>query len=187
MKKEDKKEFGKILVVTGEIYDKQITASLIKVYFEVLKDYTLDELKRALELHIKDREEGKFFPRPSNFINQIEADEGVLAILAWDKAYKGIKQGAYYDTMIFDDPVIHMVITQMGGWIEFSDLLIKDTPYRRAEFIKLYKHFQKHPIDAPKRLAGFHEMNNRREGYLKDIPEPLMITGDKKALKEGEK
>ena len=187
MKKEDIEKLGKILNVMGVIYERQVSKELIRIYFETLKEYDISEISRAFNLHIRDRERGQFFPKPADLLAQILADEGVLAILAWDKAYEGIKQGAYYDTMIFDDPVIHMTITQMGGWLEFSDLLIKDIPYRRAEFIKLYKHFQKHPIDAPKRLAGFHEMNNRREGYLKDIPEPLMITGDKKALKEGEK
>lgn len=70
-------DFDQFVVVLGtacETYDRPaITAAALVMWWEALRDYPLDEVKRAMLSHIR---ESKFMPRPADLVEQIGSHEG---------------------------------------------------------------------------------------------------------------
>jgi hypothetical protein len=74
----DKEEFQKAMASVGIAFDKEITKGHLKVYFEALSEYSIDQVKRALSACLKSC---RFFPRPVDIIDAIaEAERPVNAI-----------------------------------------------------------------------------------------------------------
>jgi len=173
---QDRQPFMEVLISTGELYEKHISDTLLELYFNILKHYSIEDIKRGIAGHIRDTKAGQYFPKPADILRQILGDDDGRAIAAWVEVRKAIQHVGIYKSVKFDDPVIMMCIDRMGGWQELCNILTSEVGYKEAEFIKLYKHYQHFPIDnAPKYLVGWHEQQNRFNGYSDAIPEPLEI------------
>jgi hypothetical protein len=68
MTEENISEFAKSLLVTATIYDKELSKDLISVYFDVLKEFDIKDIKNSFTQHIKT---GKFFPKPCEIIELV--------------------------------------------------------------------------------------------------------------------
>lgn len=86
-----------------------------------------------------------------------------------------------YASVVFDDPIIHVVIEEMGGWIRLCHTLLKDLPFRAHEFKKHYVGYVNHlPSCYPKQLIGLEAHQNKVSGYVAQLP--LLIGDQKRAL-----
>jgi hypothetical protein len=181
----DRKEFSKALVLMGEVYEKNITEGLLEIYFNILQQFSIEQFKSAVVGHLQDKRSGQFFPKPADIIRQIEGDDDNIAMAKWCEVRKAIQRVGYYQSVQFDDPVIMQVIDRMGGWIELCRILTSAVGYKEAEFIKLYKHYNKFPVNAPESLPGYHEISNRLNGFEQDIPKPIFIETGQRRLQRG--
>ena len=68
-----------------------------------------------------------------------------------------------YKTVIFDDPVIHIILDRhFGGWIKFCEMTIEDMDnFFKFEFEKIYKSYavQKN-IEIKTKMLGKHDAQN---------------------------
>ena len=81
-------------------------------------------------------------------------------------AKKGKSKAGQYQSVKFDDPVIHSVIKLMGEWgalcrLEGHD----DEKWQRIDFEKTYKAMQGCNNDHPEYLPGITEIQNEAQGY----------------------
>ena len=184
MTEADRREFCKLLVGIAELYDKRLTTAAQVLYWDLLKDYELDDIASALKAHTKSPDAGQYLPKPADIIRQLEGDTESQAMRAWSKVQESIQRVGPYQMVVFDDPLIHAVITEMGGWIALCELLVDDTPFRAREFVKRYRGYRAQraqPRFAPK-LIGFIEQHNSTQGYDEALPEPLLIGDAGRAL-----
>lgn len=182
MQKQDKIEFEIYLSGVAEIFDKQLSGIQMDIYFEALKNLTLEEFKRAATYVSKTC---KFFPKPVEFLEQVIPNKDDLASLALIKLEKAIESYGYYQTVIFDDKIIHMVVDAMGDWMTIYNLYYdneRDWTFKRKEFISLYKTFLNNPRPYPERLIGFFETHNADRGFLDNIKNPILIGEKQKML-----
>lgn len=178
----DKIEFIKRLMGLGELFDKKISDGLIEIYWEGLKEISLEDYIRAssqLALTCK------FFPKPVEFFELIEGSQTDKANIALIQLEKAIEKQGYYSTVVFEDKVIHAVVDAMGGWMELCKITLDDWKFRKRDFISFYNTFSKRNFEYPDKLVGFHEHNNRVRGFLSHIPCPVMIRGGKKLIGGG--
>jgi len=175
------KEFTGILDFMAEGLGVDMTELKYRFYFAALSDLTIEEIKRAAS-HIA--RTVTFFPKPVDFRNAINGNQDEAAIIAWEKVQKGKSKAGQYQSVKFDDPVIHTVIKLMGGWgavcrLEGHD----DEKWQRIEFEKTYKAIQGSNKDHPEYLPGIADVENEARGleYKKPI---IIITSqpEKKAL-----
>ena len=71
MKTEDRKQFGELFTRVSEIYEKKVSANLVGLYWDVLKDIKLEEVTKKAESHMKTK---PFFPKPCD-LRMTEEDE----------------------------------------------------------------------------------------------------------------
>jgi hypothetical protein len=86
------------------------------------------------------------------------------------------EKGTYID-VVFDDPIIHRVIHDMGGWVKFGEKNEDEWPFVAKEFQTRYQSFKsRNEIpDHPGVLVGIANAHNRREGHEL---EPYLMIGN---------
>lgn len=139
------------------------TPSQLVTWFQDLEDFDLREVKRALQ-EIRRSRNDAFLPSVGQVRAWIVGGEDERAVTAWGRLLGALETHGIYRSVDFQDPVLHTVIDQMGGWVRLVDQF-GDSPqelsYRRHEFVQTYKAFSKKlPGPAPTHLRGLAEIAN---------------------------
>lgn len=182
MDRSDMQKFAQAMAALGEIYSKEVSKVLVSVYYNALESYPIDEVLKAIQAHTRDTENGQFWPKPADLIRHLEGSNESRAMEAWSKVIKAIGSVGMYRSIAFDDPVIHKVIDEMGGWISVCNTMEDELPFRAAEFQKRYRAAVRFGYDSfPRVLVGYSDQNNMAQGYQQE-PEPALFGDQHKAL-----
>lgn len=185
MIEQDKKHFSEMMQKIGMIYgkEKRDINSITPIYFSALQSYELSEVRFAFNSHVTDTESGQFMPKPADIIRQITGNKESNAFNAWSKVEKAIRTVGIYATVCFDDPVIHKVISDMGGWISLNEVSDKEFPFKANEFQKRYMgHLNKPLGEFNKTLPGLVQADKSRYGEDIDESEIKLIGDSDKAV-----
>jgi hypothetical protein len=170
----------KIMAVISELHGKSISGALTEIYWQTLKEFEWQDVERAFQSHIHNPDCGQYFPKPADIVRFIEGNGETKALQAWAKVEHAIHQVGRYESLSFDDPLIHAVLEDMGGWIKLCSVTLDELPFRANEFQKRYMGFViKKPNRHPRYLCGIAEGENAKNGYA--VKPPLLIGDPKKA------
>ncbi len=173
-------KFTAMIAGIGELYGKAISEALTDIYWQSLKRFELCDVRQAFQSHINNPDCGQFFPKPADVVRFIEGCGETKALQAWAKVEKAISRIGSYQSIAFDDPLIHAVLDDMGGWVKLCSVTVTEMPFRANEFQKRYMGFvNKPPQRHPKYLRGITERDNGKDGY--PIKPPLLIGDPQKA------
>ncbi len=176
MRQEDYGAFVAVMSAVAETlgYPK-LAENGMKLFFDLLKPYTFEQVTRALRAHLL---ESPYMPKPVDIISRIDGSVDDRAIKAWHRVLEAARQHGAYESVKFDDPVIHFCIERMGGWQKVCMMTEDELPFRERDFRELYKLGKNVGWDhVPAYFCGFHERNNRMCGYDEFIPQ-LVEIGD---------
>lgn len=164
--------FATVLAELGEVYSEAVSPVRARLYFEALSDLTLDEVRAAAVRVVKT---SRFFPKPAELLEAIQGSESDHAEQAWALVLRAMEQVGPYQSVDFDDEAIHECVRRIfGGWPDACLMELSDAPFRHAEFLKLYRAVRRRHL-IPKPIPGLLEMDNRAKGFLRHIPEPVML------------
>lgn len=163
-------QFAQLMTGVAETYGRTFSQGMTTLYWNATKRYTLADVTRAVNQHIMHPDYGKYFPKPADIVRMIDGDPESQAMVAWNKVHKAIEGVGPYRTVVFDDPLIHHAIEQLGGWPEVNKWTEGDLPYRSNDFRKIYKAAHGREIEYPNRLRGLEEINNAAEGMPIGLP-----------------
>lgn len=177
----EKPKFAALMMGVGELYGKAMSKALIQIYWDALKHLDFVDIQNAFQKHISQPETGEFIPKPASIICAIEGNLQTRALKAWTKVDWAIKHVGSYSSVAFDDPFIHVVITEMGGWIKLCSLKQKDLTFVAKEFEVRYRgSLCNKPISHPKYLLGTVERENNHTGF--SFSPPRLIGDPSKAI-----
>lgn len=182
MNQNDLTHFTQFLQACCVLYGKSMNETLIELYWDALEAFTWVDVKAAFKAHINHPDSGQFMPKPSDVVRYIWGSSQTQALQAWSKVVDTLHWVGMYESVVFDDPLIHTVLSEMGGWIYLCQTtLTKDMPFRANEFEKRYTAYVLHPPPRyPKQLTGWLEQQNRFHGY--PIKPPSLMGDRQKAL-----
>jgi hypothetical protein len=107
---------------------------------------------------------------------------GLVALTRFEDAMQRV---GGYRSVVFDDPLIHLVVNRMGGWTKLCAIEHEEWKFLRRDFERIYDAACREPIPVdqiPKRLPGIIELSNAANGHG-DRPIQMQIYGDeRKAL-----
>lgn len=88
-----------------------------------------------------------------------EDDLNIRISQAKNKLEIGLSSIGTYNTVVFDDPIIHLVVRDLGGWIKLGKMDRDDfEKFMTFEFPKLYKGYAtRKNTDIPVMLTGISE------------------------------
>lgn len=140
MKESERADFAKLLTGVAELYGKKMSPMLMNIYWMALKRFDLVAIRQSINRHVNNVDIGQFMPKPADVIRYLEGDSETHALKAWSKVESAIRKIGGYNTVIFDDPLIAVVVRSMGGWPRLCGMLTKDMPFRAGEFMRRYQH-----------------------------------------------
>lgn len=156
----------------------------LAIWRELLDD--LDDAPFLNAVYRLCREEKQLYPG-SNVValireRAVSSASGLVALTRLEDAMQKI--GAYR-SVVFDDPIIHLVVDRMGGWPKLCGMEHEEWKFLRREFERIYDVAKREPVpidQIPKRLVGVIELSNNAGGHA-DRPIQMSIYGDEsKAL-----
>lgn len=160
------KEFKQLYSATYSMYkrpnDPDANPMVYEMFYNSVKRFGFDAVKDAFSTHIQNPDNGQWMPKPADIIRAIEGGSKDNSFLAWSKVEQAIGPVGAYQTVVFDDPIIHLVIRDMGGWITLCQGQAEELKFRGNEFKARYQAYMgKTDIPAhPPKLFGLHESEN---------------------------
>lgn len=182
MNQSDYLQFVEIWTQACDLYGKPASDGAVNLAFAALDGYDIGDIRTALTAHVRDPDGGRFAPKPADVIRHIDGDPQSKALSAWSKAIDAIAKAGPWNSVCFDDPIIHAVIADMGGWVMFCEMTDEESKYKIHEFQKRYQgYMNRHPETFPGKLIGMTEGQNA-DKFPDLVPEPLLIGDHRKAL-----
>lgn len=122
---------------------------VIEMWWEdISSSLSTEQLKQAVRVWIR---KSRWFPTLQDLLDQV-IDESAEIYDQWHLVEQAIRQynpgfnaSQYHDFLALTglDPVAEHVVQVMGSYRGLSEVASKDMPFRREEFVKLYKVYKK--------------------------------------------
>jgi hypothetical protein len=183
----DRDKFAGLMAMLDENYNQQSSKMKMELYFNAFESYDIDLIERVIYQAIRSL---KFFPKIAELLELIEGDKCSRSLSAWLLVLEALEQSGTYQSVKFDDPLIHFAIERMGGWLKLADFKGEDLVWAERQFRELYSlgESKVEYLEVPEHLAGFHEIHNNSKGLLSFIPKPTLYKSkNKKQIVEKEK
>jgi len=169
--------FVDIIQAVSEQYGKRLSDSVLALYWQGLQDFELIAVRDALGRHLRNTDTGQFMPKIADIIKMLQGSSLDSALNAWAKIDQALRQVGPYETVVFDDPLIHRVLHDMGGWMMLGQKTDDEWPFVAREFEQRYRGFKSRNerFEYPAKLIGVSEAHNSKEGHKTAQP---MLIGD---------
>lgn len=153
-------DLPKLICLVAEYYDADLPEGTLSLWEAGLKKFSPDEIKTAFGVWIN-REDR--MPKISNIVQILNGSDEDLALAALVKVEEGMRLHGGYATVVFDDPVIHAVIGQLGGWIRLCSLTEEKFVWWKKDFLERYRHHLRTGLrleDVSPKLFGIFDQAN---------------------------
>src|SRR5690606_37756580 len=182
MKDSDKAQFFTLIGGVYAFYRQDMSEFAGSVWWQAMQPYEFAAVADALNRHCVNPDTGQFMPKPADVVKMLQGSTQDSAMVAWSKVDKGVRQVGTYSSVVFDDPIIHRVIHDMGGWVALGSKDENEWPFVAKEFQTRYRGYRvRNEIpEYPKQLIGIAESHNSREGHQS---QPPVLIGNGEAAK----
>lgn len=172
MKHEDRPDFCDLMTAVGEYYGREISDGLLSMYWQGLERFEIGSLREALNRHIQNPDSGQFMPKISDIVRMLQGSTQDSALIAWAKVDRAVRTVGTYESVVFDDSVIHRVISDMGGWVNIGNKTEDDWPFVAREFENRYRGYvsRSESPEYPPVMVGMAEAQNNTMGFKSQPP-----------------
>lgn len=181
MQEDDRQRFSIYLLGCSEYYGKPVGKGVIELYWQGLQQYDMDAIEGAIQRHMQSPDTGQFMPKIADIVRMISGTSADAALIAWSKVDSAVRRVGPYASVVFDDPIIHRALEDMGGWIALGTKTDDEWPFVAKEFENRYRGYRSRgEIPAHRgKMLGIAEAENMKNGYA--VPPPTLIGDPAKA------
>lgn len=178
MDRSEMPEFQGLLTQAMAFYRQDVSPFALSVWWEACKGFSLEQVRKAMTAHAMDPERGQFAPKPADMVRLLQGTNTDRSLIAWGKVLQAIQRAGAYTSVVFDDPAIHLAITDMGGWVKVCRSEVDELQHVERRFCAAHKAYAgRTDTPFPPKLIGEHEQQNLIAG--RRVAAPLLI-GDQK-------
>lgn len=147
------------------------TEAQLKLYKMLLDDIPDELFIQGINIMLRERPYTSL-PSPAEIrkfcLGTREEDLNIRIAQAKNKLTGALDSVGTYNTVVFDDPIIHLVVRDLGGWIKLGKMDRDDyEKFMTFEFPKLYKGYAtRKNTDIPVMLPGISE--DKTVNYIGD-------------------
>lgn len=182
MNEGDKTKFQQHLTGVMSFYRQDVSPFALSVWWLACKAFDFEQVSKALTGHAMDADRGQFPPKPADIVRQLGGTSTDKAMVAWGKAHEAAASVGAYTDVVFDDPVIHATIQDLGGWVKFCRTETEELSYLQHRFTESYRAYaNRQGYGFPRILSGDRSPD---EQYIKvgmKPPKPKAIGDVEKA------
>ena len=178
MSESENKRLVTAIAILAASFNRVQDDALFRAYDWGLEDIPIDDIETGVRRAIREWE-SSFMPTPA----ELRELAGVLnpasrGIIAFQAVKLAIKKFGGYQSVEFDDPVIHATILNLGGWLRVSNLDSEEfDKWFRRDFERVYVSLSKTGISTEqgRPLIGICDAYNRSNDFLDHVKPPVKI------------
>jgi hypothetical protein len=184
MQPSDKKAFALLIAGVYAYHRQPCSDALIAMYWRGCQRWDIEQITQAIDRLTHDPEAGKFPPKIGDLTRVLEGTSTDRAALAWGKVHEAMGAVGAYQDVVFDDPAIHAVIEDLGGWSKVCRTELKDLSYLQHRFTEAHRAYTgRGQFDYPRRLMGDRSPDHEYERKRLPLPQPALVGDRVRALK----
>lgn len=196
MTESDRVAFADLMGAVYTFYRQKLPDVSMSMWWEGLQRFELEEVRAAFNSHAFDPDRGQFLPMPADVVRHLGGSTNDQAAIAAAKVLRAIQDVGSWESVAFDDPIIHQALTDVGGWTWYAAQTDKEFPHAERRFKDAYRAYVRRglPIGAHliTHLPGHFEIRNTNGGYAVSKPKlvgvrerALLIAEGKLEIKDG--
>lgn len=176
MQLEEKTRFCELVADVMSYYGKEASVFMLTLWWDACKGLDFQQVAKALNAHAKDPDRGQFAPKVADIVRLIDGTATDRAMLAWGKVFDAMQRVGSYQDVVFDDPVIHAAISDIGGWVKLCRGDMSELSYTQHRFCESYRAYSNRgEFEYPKRLNGDRGPDELYEKRGLPAPKPVVI------------
>lgn len=176
----DKPQFQKLITAVLAFYRQDVSEFALQVWWAACEAFDIEQVRKALNAHAIDPDRGQFAPKPADIVRALQGTRTDQARVAWGKLFDAMQRVGAYQSVVFDDPIIHIVVNDIGGWQKLCRSSLDDLSYQEHRFCESYRAYVARPVaEYPAKLLGEFECINRMEG--RTVGPPVLIGNAQRA------
>ena len=123
-------QFKKNLVAVGELFNKEVSPALAKMYWNALSGFTDEQVQTAFDQAICSQ---KFFPKPADLIESISGTSESRSMEVWAAIMDQIRKVGSCEKPGFSEEILD-IISKTGGWKYLCSLSYKQLEFKYNDF-----------------------------------------------------
>lgn len=172
-------EFRELLTDVLAYYGKDCSEFTMTVWWNAMQSFSLEQVSRALQKHATDAERGQFAPKVADIVRALQGTSTDRAAIAWGKVHEAMSSVGAYTDVVFDDPAIHAVIEDLGGWPKVCRTDVAELSYLQHRFTEGHRAYtERGQFGYPRRLAGDRSPDHEFTSRGIPLPRPALV-GDR--------
>jgi len=171
----DREPFFTLLADVYAFYRADLSTFVGSVWWTAMQPYDLAAVNDAMGRHCANPDTGQYLPKPADVVRMLQGSTQDSALVAWAKVDRAVRQVGTWQSVVFDDALIHRVLHDMGGWLALERNTEDDWPFVAKEFQNRYRGYRgrSERPDYPPVLVGATQAHNSRVGG--GAPAPVLI------------
>ena len=176
MKPDDRQKFAGLVTDVMAFYGKDTSPFALSVWWQACERFEFEQVSKALTRHAMDPERGQFAPKPADLVRMLAGTATDRALIAWGKTCEAMQRVGAYTDVVFDDPVIHAVLDDIGGWPKVCRSALSELTYLQHRFTESYRAYVgREGIEYPRKLIGDRASDDMYAKRGLPIPKPAIV------------
>jgi hypothetical protein len=180
----DRERFAGLITDVLAFYGQKVSTFGLTVWWNACQGFDFDAVQRALTRHAMNPERGQFAPKPADLVREMQGTPTDRAARAWSVTLDACSRVGSYTDVAFDDPIIHAVVEDLGGWPSLCRTDADKLSYTQHRFLTAYSAYVNRGDlgDYPVKLSGDRSPD---EVYMQrglPPPKPVLIGNTARAL-----
>ena len=183
MQPHDKPALFKLVADVLGYYRQDVSPFVLNVWWSACQPFDMDQVSKALTAHATNPDHGQFAPKVADVVRILTGTHSDRAQLAWGKVHEAMSSVGGYTDVVFDDPAIHAVIEDLGGWPKVCRTEAKELGYLQHRFLESHKAYTgRGQFEYPRRLIGDRSPDHEYQRFGRPLPRPALV-GDREKAK----
>ena len=182
MQLSERADFGQLITDVLAYYRQDASRFVLDLWWNACQGVEMQQVQAALQKHCTDPERGRFAPKVADIAAALFGTATDRASIAWGKAIDAASRVGGYTDVVFDDPAIHAVVEDLGGWPKFCRAETAELSYLQHRFTESYRAYAGRGVfDYPRVLPGDRSPDDMYAKRGLPPPKPALIGDAKKA------
>lgn len=183
MQPSDRADFAQLITDVLAYYRQDASRFVLDLWWSACQPFDLAQIRHAMQRHATDPEHGRFAPKVADIVRILAGTSTDRAALAWGKALDAMNRVGAYTDVVFDDPAIHAVIEDLGGWPKVCRTDLNELSYMQHRFCESHRAYTgRGEFDYPARLGGDRSPDSEYQKKGLPLPKPALV-GDRERAK----
>lgn len=183
MQQSDRPSFAQLITDVLAYYRQDASRFVLDLWWNACKAFELEQVERAMQRHCTDPDRGQFAPKVADLARVLQGTTTDRAALAWGKVLEAMSAVGAYSDVVFDDPAIHAVIEDLGGWPKVCRTDVSELSYLQHRFQLSHRAYTENgQFDYQRRLAGDRSPDHEYSSRGIPLPRPALIGNRDRAI-----